>query len=64
MAEKQRPVFETRTEMVDVTYGGLFGGTADTHQVMAPGITHFYIDGREVTKDEYERRYRREAAHG
>jgi hypothetical protein len=47
--------FAIRYEAADATQGGIFGGRADASRQMIRGIAHYYVDGREVTKGEYER---------
>ena len=51
--------FEYEREMIDVTYGGLFGGEADTHKVYVPGLAHYRINGQLVTEKEFLRRLKK-----
>lgn len=43
-----------KVDQIETTYGGLFGGPADTHRVFAPGLKHFLLDGVEVSQQEAE----------
>jgi hypothetical protein len=47
--------FEIQTPMVDVTQGGIFGGTPDTQRVFLPGVPLFFVDGAEVSEAEFVR---------
>lgn len=58
---REPPAFEIRYEAVDATYGGLFGGRPDANRKMVRGIGHFYVNGREVPKAEYERLWKQHA---
>jgi hypothetical protein len=51
--------FAIRYEAADATVGGIFGWRPDAHCQMVRGIAHYYVDGREVSKAEYEREYGR-----
>lgn len=53
MTSKDGRTFECYTDMVEVTYGGIFGGPADTHRRFEPGLKHWAIDGVPVTEDVY-----------
>ena len=49
------PRFEIRRDPVPCTYGGLFGGKADEYNTYVLGEAHYLVDGKEVSKSEYER---------
>ena len=48
--------FEQSDEMVDATYGGWFGGRADTCMTYIPGLRRYRVNGQPVTEEEFKRR--------
>ena len=46
-------VYEIRVDQIDVTRGGLFGGGRDTMRQFVSGPKRYFIDGVEVSHDEY-----------
>jgi len=58
--------FEVKCDVIELTFGALFfpghyiSPPADTHRRFGPGVVHYFIDGEEVTREEFERRYAEE----
>jgi hypothetical protein len=47
---------EARTEAVEITIGpSPYGPPPDLYRRFMPGVTHYYLDGEEITEDEYRR---------
>lgn len=50
-----RERFQVFREKEEVTQNGWFGGEADYERRFKPGPTQYRVDGRSVTREEFER---------
>lgn len=46
-------VFGIHTDKLEVTRNGMFGGPPSTGKEFVPGISHYLIDGRHVSQEEF-----------
>jgi len=68
VSEDKEPVFEIFVDQYDVTLDGSMSGPRgsptyyepDVVRRFIPGLTHYLIDGKEVSQEEFERRLKAE----